>query len=91
MKNTNPTQHGNSDLNQITPAGNAVVRHVFKLGLDADLNYLVTAIQCDQDTIALPQKFTRGTPVSTVDPQSRKELARRYRAHQIAHRRFLPD
>jgi transposase len=70
MKKTNPTQHGNSDLNQITPAGNAVVRHVFKLGLDADLNYLVTAIQCDQGTIALPQKFTRARLIAWVEKQT---------------------
>ena len=70
MKNTNPTQHGSSDLNPITSTGNALVRHVFKLGLDADLNYLVTAIQCDQGTVALPQKFTRARLIAWVEKQT---------------------
>ena len=41
----NPTQHGNGNVNNITTGGNPPVRHVFKLGLDVDLNFAVTAIQ----------------------------------------------
>lgn len=36
-----------------------VARHVFKLGLDVDLNYCVTAIQCDHGAIKPAQKLTR--------------------------------
>jgi transposase len=34
-------------------------RHVFTLGLDVDLNNVITAIQRDRGAIALPQKFSR--------------------------------
>jgi len=70
MKNkTNPTQHGKDNTNHLAPAGNAPVRHVFKLGLDVDLNNVVTAIQCDRGTIALPQKFTRARLLAWIEQQ----------------------
>jgi len=34
-------------------------RHVFKLGLDVDLRFVVTATQCDHGVIKPAQKFTR--------------------------------
>lgn len=68
-KNINPTQHGNRHSSVVTPAGNASVRHVFKLGLDVDLHFVVTAIQCDRGTIALAQKFTRAQLVAWVQKQ----------------------
>ena len=79
MKNTNPTQHGSSDLNPTTPAGNAAVRHVFKLGLDVDLHHAVTAIQCDHGTIALPQKFSRLRLLAWVQ----KQTAAGHRVHTV--------
>jgi transposase len=45
-------------------------RHVFKLGLDVDLNNVVTAIQCDRGTIALAQKFTRARLVEWIEKQT---------------------
>ena len=45
------------------------VRHVFKLGLDVDLQNVVTAIPCDQGAIALAQKFTRARLVDWIQKQ----------------------
>ncbi|MCA1836905.1 MAG: hypothetical protein LC721_11500, partial [Actinobacteria bacterium] len=60
MKNNfNPTLHDKTNATNIVTCGNAPVRHSFKLGLDVDLNNVVTAIQCDHGTIALAQKFSR--------------------------------
>jgi hypothetical protein len=56
MKNSNPTLHDKSNATSLAPGGNAPVRHTFKLGLDVDLRFVVTAIQCDRVAIALPQK-----------------------------------
>jgi transposase len=70
MKNTiNPTQHGNTNTTNTTTADNAAVRHTFKLGLDVDLNCVVTAIQCDQGAIALAQKWTRAQLIAWVQKQ----------------------
>src|SRR5215204_2686832 len=68
-KQINPTQHGNGNASNITTGGNAPVRHSFTLGLDVDLNYAVTAIQCDQGAIALAQKFSRGQLIAWVQKQ----------------------
>lgn len=43
--------------------------HVFKLGIDIDLNFVVTAIQCDGGTIKLPQKWTRPQLLKWVTTQ----------------------
>ncbi len=40
-----------------TPAP-APARHVFKLGLEVDMHFAVTAIQCDHGAIKPAQKFT---------------------------------
>src|SRR5687767_12776501 len=45
-------------------------RHVFKLGLDVDLNHVVTAIQCERGTITLPQKFPRGRLLDWIQKQT---------------------
>lgn len=67
MKNNiNPTLHDTTELNHTANAGNAAVRHVFKLGLDVDLHFVVTAIQCDHGAIALAQKFTRAWLIGWV-------------------------
>lgn len=78
-KNINPTQHGNTNLNNAAPAGNVPVRHVFKLGLDVDLHNVVTAIQCDRGTIALAQKFTRAQLVAWVQ----KQIAAGHAVHTV--------
>lgn len=44
-------------------------RRVFKLGLDVDLHNVVTAIQCDRGTIALPQKLTRAQLLEWIQKQ----------------------
>ena len=56
-------------------------RHVFKLGLDVDMQNIVTAIQCDHGPITLPQKFTRARLVDPdpeltvmVDPMAPQSL-----------------
>jgi transposase len=76
---TNPTLHDRTDLNQTTPAGNAAVVHVFKLGLDVNLHNTVTAIQCDHGTIALPQKFSRLRLLAWVQ----KQTAAGHRVHTV--------
>src|SRR5678810_246492 len=53
--------------------------HVFKLGLDVDLNFVVTAIQCDRGTIALPQKLTRGRLLDWVQ----KQIAAGHEVHTV--------
>ena len=70
MKNkNNPTLHDTHNPSATAPAGNAAVSHVFKLGLDVDLNFVVTAIQCERGTIALAQKFTRARLIAWVQEQ----------------------
>lgn len=80
MKNTiNPTQHGSTNTIDTTAAGNAPVRHIFKLGLDVDLRFVVTAIQCERGTIALPQKFTRAQLIVWVQ----KQIAAGHSVHTV--------
>jgi transposase len=54
-------------------------RHVFRLGLDVDLNNVVTAIQCDQGTIALAQKFSRPQLLTWVQ----KQIAAGHAVHTV--------
>lgn len=79
MKNTNPTQHGNDNPSNHTAADNAPVRHVFTLGLDVDLNFVVTAIQCDRGAIALAQKFTRAQLIDWIQ----KQIAAGHQVHTV--------
>src|SRR6478735_5132405 len=52
MKTTNnPTPHTGTDNKPSPVADKSVVRHVFTLGLDVDLRFVVTALQCDQGVI----------------------------------------
>lgn len=65
------TPHDKSNNNvcagQVHPQG--AVRHVFRLGLDVDLNFIVTAIQCDHGTIKPAQKWTRARLVKWITEQ----------------------
>ena len=71
MKNiiSHPTRHTGTDNNPSPAADKPVVRHVFTLGLDVDLRYVVTAIQCDQGVIAPARKYTRAQLVAWVTAQ----------------------
>ena len=53
--------------------------HVFKLGLDVDLNHIVTAIQCDHGPIASAQKFSRAQLLKWV----REKIAAGHRVHTV--------
>jgi len=80
MKNTNnPTQHGNTNTTNTTAADNAAVRYTFKLGLDVDLNNVVTAIQCERGAIALAQKFTRARLLDWIQ----KQVAAGHQVHTV--------
>jgi transposase len=57
------------NLTPVTPADKSAVRHTFTLGLDVDLRWVVTAIQCDHGVIALAQKFTRPQLIRWVQQQ----------------------
>jgi transposase len=50
-----------------TPPG---PRHVFKLGLDVDLNFVVTATQCEHGAIKPAQKLTREKLLAWVQAQT---------------------
>jgi transposase len=58
----------------ITPAPCAPTppgpRHVFKLGLDVDLNFVVTATQCEHGAIKPAQKLTREKLLAWVQAQT---------------------
>ena len=58
---------------------NPALRQVFKLGLDVDLHFVVTAIQCDQGAIALAQKFSRGQLIAWV----RKQVTAGHTVHTV--------
>jgi transposase len=69
-------------LGQSNPAVAAAVPaagHVFTLGLDVDLRYVVTAVQCDRGAIALAQKFTRGQLLAWVQ----KQIAAGHEVHTV--------
>jgi len=78
---TNPTLHDKTNSTGTRPAGNPALgpRHVFKLGLDVDLNNVVTAIQCERGTIALPQKFTRARLIDWI----KKQIAAGHSVHTV--------
>jgi transposase len=61
--------HGTTHTTDPSAAGNAPVRHSFKLGLDVDMHHIVTAIQCERGAIALPQKFSRAQLIAWVEKQ----------------------
>ncbi len=66
------THHDLSTPTQTVAAGKPapVPRHVFKLGLDVDLNYCVTAIQCDHGAIKPAHKWTRPQLLAWVQAQT---------------------
>jgi transposase len=68
-KTTAPIPHTETDINPSATADKSVVRHVFTLGLDVDLRFVVTAIQCDQGVIPPARKLTRGQLVTWVKAQ----------------------
>ena len=66
---TVPTPHTGTDNKPSPVADKSVVRHVFTLGLDVDLRFVVTAIQCDQGVIPPARKYTRTQLVAWVKAQ----------------------
>ncbi len=57
----------------------ARARHVFKLGLDVDMHFAVTAIQCDHGTIKPAQKLTRPQLLKWV----REQVAAGHTVHTV--------
>lgn len=51
------------------PVSPPAARHRFALGLDVDLHYAVTAIQCDHGTLPPAQKLTRAQLLKWVTEQ----------------------
>jgi hypothetical protein len=66
MKTIQRTPHTETDNNPSPAADKSAVRQIYTLGLDVDLRYVVTAIQCDQDVIAPARKYTRAQLVAWV-------------------------
>ena len=88
MKNkNNPTLHDKTNATPVVGQSNPPVnapprtpaRPVFQLGLDVDLRFIVTAIQCDRGAIALPQKFTRARLLQWV----RDKVAAGHEVHTV--------
>lgn len=79
IHDTNSSTPSSAQSNPALDSGARAVRHVFKLGLDVDLNNAVTAIQCDHGTIALPQKFSRLRLLAWVQ----KQTAAGHRVHTV--------
>ena len=69
MKNNPPTPHSKTNHNSSTPADKPAVRHTFTLGLDVDLKFVVTAIQCDAGVIPPARRYTRAQLVAWVQAQ----------------------
>ena len=73
---TNPIHDMNTSTltaQQSNPAVSApppVVRHDFKLGLDVDLHFVVTATQCDHGTIKPARKLARPQLIAWVKEQT---------------------
>jgi transposase len=68
----NSTPHPGTKLNPtITTTASVTThpRHVFKLGLDVDLHFVVTALQCDHGAIKPAQKLTREKLLAWVQQQ----------------------
>ncbi len=83
---TQPIQHHPSTTTPThvpdKPAGApapARPRHVFKLGLDVDLNFAVTASQCDHGAIKPAQKLTRPQLLKWV----REQVAAGHTVHTV--------
>jgi transposase len=66
MKTIQRTPHTATDINPSAGADKPVVRHTYTLGLDVDLRYVVTALQCDQGVMAPARKYTRAQLVAWV-------------------------
>jgi transposase len=66
MKTIQRTPHTETDNNPSPAADKSAVRQIYTLGLDVDLRYVVTAIQCDQGVIAPARKYTRAQLVAWV-------------------------
>lgn len=79
MKTIQPTLHDKTNHNPSTGADKRAVRHVFKLGLDVDLNTIVVAIQCDHGEIKPAQKFSRARLISWV----REQVAAGHAVHSV--------
>jgi transposase len=74
--------HDPNSATLLAPQSNpamAAPRHVFKLGLDVDLNHLVTAIQCERGTIPPAQKFTRARLIDWIQ----KQVAAGHEVHTV--------
>lgn len=73
----NTSAHSAAQFNAsvATPAA----RHVFKLGLDIDLNFVVTAIQCDHGAIKPAHKWTRSQLLDWV----RRQVAAGHTVHTV--------
>jgi transposase len=74
--------HDCNTSTQLQPEGNAALpppRHLFTLGLDVDLNNVVTAIQCDRGTLAPAQKFSRAQLLAWVQ----KQIAAGHEVHTV--------
>jgi transposase len=69
-KEINPTLHDKSNATNSAPGGNVPVRHVLRLGLDVDLHFVVTAVQCDRGTVAVAQKWSREGLIAWVKQQT---------------------
>lgn len=66
MKTIQRTPHTATDHNPSPAADKSAVRQIYTLGLDVDLRWVVTAIQCDQGVIAPARKYTRPQLVAWV-------------------------
>jgi len=71
--------HDMNTTPQNSTQSNSALRQVFKLGLDVDLHFVVTAIQCDHGAIALAQKFTRDRLIGWV----REKVAAGHQVHTV--------
>lgn len=80
MKN-NPIKpiHDMNTTAQNATQSNCPLRQVFKLGLDVDLQFVVTAIQCEHGAIALAQKFTRARLLDWIG----KQIAAGHAVHTV--------
>ena len=64
---------------QLNPVIAPAARHVFQLGLDVDLNFVVTAIQCDHGAIKPAHKWTRAQLLTWV----REQVAAGHAVHTV--------
>lgn len=74
MKKEPATLHDETTSTPAVVAGKPAVapgaRHVFRLGLDVDLHFVVSAIQCDHGSIKPAQKLTRPQLLKWVREQT---------------------